>query len=309
MFRDNNGTKPQQQQQTSGKSELGAGDYLNQANNDQANNNESTYPLQHQIATTVTNNRPATNPYGGNLQTINPTPSNTNSVGPTPYKLKQQRNYGTNRYDPMGAQPAGYQARNAATAAQFQGQWHNGVGTGMAVTQSPYGGLTANPFGVPHHFQQQPVEMYQNYYGTPQQTAYGTTNAQQTAYGQYGQQMIPPESPKGGHVVYVYGIGQRATQEEILALFQPYGRVLRVDIIIDFNTGLCKGYFYKLILIENYYCFIFQLCICRHGTISRSSNCYSKFKFNFIPWTTITSSIQNMNSFLFVFFFFLFLYQ
>ena len=92
--------------------------------------------------------------------------------------------------------------------------------------------------------------MYAGYYGTPQQAAYGPPGAQQAVYGEYGQQVIPPESPKGGHVVYIYGIGQRATQEEIFALFQPFGRVLRVDIIIDFNTGLCKGYVHILFIFS-----------------------------------------------------------
>ena len=170
--------------------------------------------------------------------------------------MKQQRNYGTNRYDPMGSTSTGYQGRNssaaaaAAAAAHLQGQWNNGINA-MTTGQSPYANL-ANPFGLSHHYQQQQqqqaVDLYAGYYGAPQQTSYGPPpggNQQGgNAYGQYGgggQQMIPPESPKGGHVVYVYGIGQRATQEEIFALFQPYGRVLRVDIIIDFNTGLCKG--------------------------------------------------------------------
>jgi hypothetical protein len=174
------------------------------------------------------------NSYGGG-QSINSNGNNPNPSGSNSYKLKQQRNYGTNRFDPLGAQSAGYQARNAS---QVQGQWNNN-GVAAAVAAS-YGGF-GNPFGLPHPYQQQTADMYAGYYGTPQQTAYGPPGAQQAVYGEYGQQVIPPESPKGGHVVYIYGIGQRATQEEIFALFQPFGRVLRVDIIIDFNTGLCKG--------------------------------------------------------------------
>ena len=114
----------------------------------------------------------------------------------------------------------------------------------VGSAQSHYGSL-GNPFGLPHqyHQQQAPVDMYGGYYGNAPQAPYGAPTSQQTTYEQYGQSMIPPESAKGGHVVYVYGIGQRATQEEIFALFQPFGSVLRVDIIIDFNTGLCKGYF------------------------------------------------------------------
>jgi hypothetical protein len=187
------------------------------------------------------------NSYGGG-QSISSNGSNSNPTGGNTYKLKQQRNYGNNRYDPLGAQSASYQARNAT---QIQGQWNNGVAAAVAAAaQSTYGGGFGNPFGLPHHYQQQAADMYAGYYGTPQQTAYGPPGAQPAVYGEYGQQVIPPESPKGGHVVYIYGIGQRATQEEIYALFQPFGRVLRVDIIIDFNTGLCKGY--AFVAMEQY---------------------------------------------------------
>jgi hypothetical protein len=229
--RDNGASKPSQQQ-LSASNDYAGGDYSSQQNSEQRN---ESYP-QHQISTTVTSNRPSISSYGGG-QGISSNGGNPNQSGGNSYKLKQQRNYGSNRYDPMGAQSAGYQ-RNAS---QLQGQWNSGVAAAaVAAAQSSYGGY-GNPFGLPHHYQQQAADMYAGYYGAPQQTSYGPPGAQQAVYGDYGQQVIPPESPKGGHVVYIYGIGQRATQEEIYALFQPFGRVLRVDIIIDFNTGLCKG--------------------------------------------------------------------
>jgi hypothetical protein len=233
---DNGAPKPPQQ--ASSTNEYTGADYSSQQSNEQRS---ETYP-QHQILTTVTSNRP--NYSGG--QSINSNGSNSNPPGGNTYKLKQ-RNFGANRFDPMGAQTAGYQARNAS---QLQGQWNNGAAAAVAAAaaQSSYGGF-ANPFGLPQHYPQQ-VDMYGGYYGTPQQTSYGPPGAQQAVYGEYGQQVIPPESPKGGHVVYIYGIGQRATQEEIFALFQPFGRVLRVDIIIDFNTGLCKGY--AFVAMEQY---------------------------------------------------------
>jgi hypothetical protein len=234
---DNGATKSQQQ--TSSTNEYAGGEYSSQQSNEQRN---EAYP-QHQISTTVTANRPSMNSYGSG-QPINANGSNQNPPGSNSYKLKQQRNYGSNRYDPLGAQSAGYQARNAA---QLQGQWNNGVAAAVAAAQT-YGAF-GNPFGLPHQYQQQ-ADMYAGYYGTPQQASYGPPGAQQAVYGEYGQQVIPPESPKGGHVVYIYGIGQRATQEEIYALFQPFGRVLRVDIIIDFNTGLCKGY--AFVAMEQY---------------------------------------------------------
>jgi len=214
---------------------------------------------QHQISTTVTTNRQSTgnsSNYGQNLSTSNSNGnSSTNSSTSNSFKLKQQRNYQTNRFDPMGSQTAGgYQQRNAAAAAaaQIHNPWNN---TNVLQGQNPSTAyptnLTAtNTFALPHHYSQPTVDMY-NYYGTTTTaTPYATHPTQQNAYGQYGQTLIPQESPKGGHVVYVYGIGQRATQEEIFALFQPFGRVLRVDIIIDFNTGLCKGY--AFVAMEQY---------------------------------------------------------
>jgi len=237
---DNGTTKPQQQQ-TSSVNDYSGGDYSSQKVTEQGN---ESYP-QHQISTTVTANRPSMNSYGG--QSINSSGNNPNQSGSNSYKLKQQRNYGNNRYDPMGAQSASYQARNAA---QLQGQWNNGIAAAVAAAQSSYGTL-GNPFGLPHQYQQQQAaDIYAGYYGTPQASYGPPGTTQQAIYGEYGQQVIPPESPKGGHVVYIYGIGQRATQEEIYALFQPFGRVLRVDIIIDFNTGLCKGY--AFVAMEQY---------------------------------------------------------
>lgn len=177
------------------------------------------------------------NTYGG--QSGNSNGNNPNSSGNNTYKLKQQR-LNNHRFDPMGAPTAG--GHSARNAAQYQGQWNNGVNAAAvaAAAQSPYG-TYGNPYALAHPYQQQ-ADMYAGYFNTAQQTAYGPPGAQHGVYGDFGQaQVIPPESPKGGHVVYIYGIGQRATQEEIFALFQPFGRVLRVDIIIDFNTGLCKG--------------------------------------------------------------------
>ncbi|UJR07540.1 hypothetical protein I4U23_011828 [Adineta vaga] len=238
---DNGTTKPQQQQQqTGGSNEYTGGEYSSQQNNEQRN---ESYP-QHQISTTVTSNRPSMSAYGGG-QGISSNGGSSNQTGSNTFKLKQQRNYGSNRFDPMGAQSASYQARNAS---QLQGQWNNGVAAAVAG-QSAYAAFS-NPFGLPHHYQQQAADMYAGYYSAHQPSSYGPAGAQQAVFGDFGQQVIPPESPKGGHVVYIYGIGQRATQEEIYALFQPFGRVLRVDIIIDFNTGLCKGY--AFVAMEQY---------------------------------------------------------
>ncbi|CAF1365031.1 unnamed protein product, partial [Didymodactylos carnosus] len=104
-------------------------------------------------------------------------------------------------------------------------------------------------------YQQQP-QQYSSYYdqamygGQYDQLAATMYAQQQQPQQMLGDGTIPQESPKGGYVVYVYGIGQRATQEELLMLFQQYGRVLRVDVIIDFNTGLGKGF--AFVAMERY---------------------------------------------------------
>jgi len=49
--------------------------------------------------------------------------------------------------------------------------------------------------------------------------------------------------------IYVYGIGQRPNQYHLYWLFSLFGRVLRVDIIVDLKTGLSKGY--AFILMED----------------------------------------------------------
>ena len=49
-------------------------------------------------------------------------------------------------------------------------------------------------------------------------------------------------SPIKNDVIYVYGLTQSVTQTELFKLFSQYGNVLRVDIIMDHNTGLSKGY-------------------------------------------------------------------
>ncbi|CAF0950178.1 unnamed protein product [Adineta steineri] len=44
------------------------------------------------------------------------------------------------------------------------------------------------------------------------------------------------------HSIYVYGLSQTVNQSELSRLFSEFGHVSRVDIIMDNNTGLSKGY-------------------------------------------------------------------
>jgi len=125
-------------------------------------------------------------------------------------KIKQQRNNGTNRYHPSGY---------IQTKHSNQTQWNNSI-----LSQSIYANLT-DPY--------QQSYFYGEYY--PQQN--------------YSEQFISQESSPRAFVIYIYGIGQKPTEEQLLTLFQPYGNVVRVDIIIDFNTGLCKGYFIPYIFL------------------------------------------------------------
>jgi len=160
------------------------------------------------------------------------------SVGSGNNQLKAKRfqRNNLNRYDPTGQHQQ-----------QYQMQQQRGLGNQWQPQQDPYNQYMSQQqqYGLPSQNQYDPYEYQQAYaaaamYGQPQ-----PSYDQHQMYDHQQQQQLlmnEPESPKGGHVVYVYGIGQRATQQEVTSLFQPFGRVLRVDIIIDFNTGLCKGY-------------------------------------------------------------------
>jgi len=46
--------------------------------------------------------------------------------------------------------------------------------------------------------------------------------------------------------IYVYGLSQSVNENELYQLFNKYGDVSRVDIIMDNNTGLSKGYGFVL---------------------------------------------------------------
>lgn len=53
-------------------------------------------------------------------------------------------------------------------------------------------------------------------------------------------QMMKPAS--GGPVLYVYNIGNDATEKVLYQLFSPYGNVAKVNVIYDSKKGQCKGY-------------------------------------------------------------------
>lgn len=42
--------------------------------------------------------------------------------------------------------------------------------------------------------------------------------------------------------IYVYGIGQQASEADLYSLFANYGRISRVNVIKNSKTGLCKGF-------------------------------------------------------------------
>jgi hypothetical protein len=57
-------------------------------------------------------------------------------------------------------------------------------------------------------------------------------------------------SPLKTDSIYVYGLSQSVNQNELYKLFSEYGHVSRVDIILDNNTGLSKGY--GFVLMDKY---------------------------------------------------------
>ena len=50
------------------------------------------------------------------------------------------------------------------------------------------------------------------------------------------------DTSTGGFVVFVYGIGPEATQEEVLNIFQCFGPILRTDVIKNKQTLVGKGF-------------------------------------------------------------------
>jgi RNA recognition motif-containing protein len=55
---------------------------------------------------------------------------------------------------------------------------------------------------------------------------------------------------KGGHIIYVYGIGPHASESDLYTLFQNVGPILRVNVIKNQKTGLGKGY--GFVVFEHY---------------------------------------------------------
>ena len=47
---------------------------------------------------------------------------------------------------------------------------------------------------------------------------------------------------RDGYVLFVYNIGYDATEKTLYELFSPFGSVLKVNVIYDFNKNQCKGY-------------------------------------------------------------------
>ncbi|CAF4374460.1 unnamed protein product, partial [Didymodactylos carnosus] len=190
--------------------------------------------------------------------------STTVSTGRPQTSFKAKRGFprNNNRYDPMGRGGGGNMMGSNGNM-MGGGGWGGQPQQQQQMSGGPYG---MDPFQQgAYGMQQQQYAGYDPYYGQAaaynQAAMYGGQYDQQQQSVMYGHQQqpqglvvndgtIPPESPKGGHVVYVYGIGQRATQQELIQLFQQFGRVLRVDIIIDFNTGLCKGF--AFVAMERY---------------------------------------------------------
>ncbi|KAH9586269.1 RNA recognition motif domain [Trypanosoma melophagium] len=57
------------------------------------------------------------------------------------------------------------------------------------------------------------------------------------------------ESPYNRNV-YIASLPANYTDEELRALFSPYGKILSTALVRDKNTGLCKGY--AFVLMERY---------------------------------------------------------
>ncbi len=61
-------------------------------------------------------------------------------------------------------------------------------------------------------------------------------NFQQPEYAQ------PQQQPQKCNIIYVYGIGEYATESDLYSLFSKFGPIQRVNVIKNSKTGKCKGY-------------------------------------------------------------------
>ncbi|XP_056266738.1 ELAV-like protein 1 isoform X2 [Pseudoliparis swirei] len=49
-------------------------------------------------------------------------------------------------------------------------------------------------------------------------------------------------SPSGGWCIFIYNLGQDADEAILWQMFGPFGAVVNVKVIRDFNTNKCKGF-------------------------------------------------------------------
>lgn len=60
--------------------------------------------------------------------------------------------------------------------------------------------------------------------------------------GNYGAQGTAYNASQGGYVLFVYNIGNDATERTLWQLFSPFGTVQKVNVIMEAGKGVCKGY-------------------------------------------------------------------
>lgn len=147
-------------------------------------------------------------------------------------KMKNNRQSGQNRYNPIGGTIGFDNLINTI-----------GTGNGNSLGGGNYN--LANNFGQ----QQQMGHLGHQQQGQVQQQQFGggsnSSNLLDLSGGNsqmdFGKSGLNPIGQSNGHIIYVYGIGQ-ANESDLYSLFSNCGRILRVNVIKNQKTGQCKGY-------------------------------------------------------------------
>lgn len=177
-------------------------------------------------------------------------------------KMKSNRGSQQNRYNPISAS-YGYALSNFAQngSTNFEGLINGFHNSFMNQTQQNNShhqnhhhvghNNNNNQHHQQHHQQQQHNNNSNNNNNRHNQHHHHQQQQQQHNTGSMNLLNFDNQlGEKGGHIIYVYGIGPHASESDLYTLFQNVGPILRVNVIKNQKTGLGKGY--GFVVFEHY---------------------------------------------------------
>ena len=227
---------------------------LNLNNNHHHHNNNNNHHHQH-------NNNNNNNPFQSHHQTTTPVLNGLQNLG----KMKSTRGSGQNRYNPISAANYGYQFSNFAQngSSAFEGLINGFQNSFMnAAAAQPNNGHHQNHHHhqhIGHNNNNSSNNNSNNHHHHNQSTRHNqhqhnnTGNIGGSGGGSLVNGLLNFDNhlgEKGGHIIYVYGIGPHASESDLYTLFQSIGKILRVNVIKNQKTGLGKGY--GFVVFEHY---------------------------------------------------------